>query len=130
MSNTNTERAEALRLWPKFAGEFGVSSEAFVAIWQAARASSAPAAPADVQQCGPSDAQLDAAWASFDWEGWVDPSAARRSFIRTVVLARYSAAPTNAEMMHWAHKAGFKLTLTDDSAPAPTAPVQQEGDSS
>lgn len=40
---------------------------------------------------GPSDAELEATRAAFDWDGWTDPKAAQRGFARAV-LARWGAA--------------------------------------
>ncbi len=39
---------------------------------------------------GPSDAELEAARAAFDWDGWTDPKAAQRGFARAV-LDRWGA---------------------------------------
>ena len=43
-----------------------------------------------VQQ--PSDAELDAAWEQWDWEGWTHSGNARRAFIRSI-LARFGTRP-------------------------------------
>lgn len=47
---------------------------------------------ADTTPLAPTDAEIDAAHERFDWEGWVDPKAAKRQFVREA-LAKWGAQP-------------------------------------